>query len=172
MAAQDLPKETHDMKQSTRKNLGRGILSLSIVTAIGIAMAMAAGTASSGNIPIVVYKNPSCGCCSRWAEQLDKQGFDAEVRPVNNLNAIKQEVGIPTGMNSCHTAKVDGYYIEGHVPAADIQRLLKEKPDIAGLTVPGMPMGSPGMEVPGRKPQPYKVYSIDKQGKTHLFASH
>ncbi len=79
---------------------------------------------------------------------------------------------MPTGMNSCHTAKVAGYFVEGHVPAADIQRLLREKPDIAGLTAPCMPMGSPGMEVPGRKPQHYKVYSVDRQGKTQLFASH
>lgn len=160
------------MKQTIRKNLGRGILGLSALTGIGVALALTAGTATSGDIPMVVYKSPSCGCCTKWADKLDKQGFDTEVRPVDNLNAIKREVGVPSGMSACHTAKVSGYFIEGHVPAADIQRLLKEKPDIAGLTTPGMPMGSPGMEVPGRKPQPYKVYSIDRQGKAHLFASH
>lgn len=160
------------MNQITRKSLGLGIFGLSIAIAMGVALTLASGIASSGDTPMVVYKNPNCGCCTKWAEQLDKQGFVTDVKPVANINAIKQEVGVPAGMSSCHTAKVGGYFIEGHVPASDIQRLLKEKPDIAGLTAPGMPMGSPGMEVPGRKPQPYKVYSIDKQGKARLFASH
>ncbi len=127
------------MTKTTRKRIGRGILSLSVVTGLGAALVLASGIASSETIPMVVYKNPQCGCCTKWAEQLDKQGFTTEVRPVNNLNDIKREVGVPTGMNSCHTAKVAGYFVEGHVPAADIQRLLREKPDITGLTAPVCP---------------------------------
>ncbi|RMG34929.1 MAG: DUF411 domain-containing protein [Gammaproteobacteria bacterium] len=121
---------------------------------------------------MTIYKNPSCGCCTKWAERLHKQGFDTEVRPVNNLEQIKRQVGVPSKLAACHTAEVGGYFVEGHVPAADIKRLLKEKPDNAGLTTPGMPVGSPGMEVPDHAPQPYKVYAIDHQGNAQVFASH
>jgi len=121
---------------------------------------------------IKVYKNPSCGCCGKWVEYIEKAGFDAEVLAVQDVMPIKKESGVPSNMTSCHTAKVDGYFIEGHVPVEDIQRLLEEQPDIAGLTVPGMPLGSPGMEVPGRKPMAYKVYAVDKAGKISVFSSH
>ena len=150
---------------------GKAIVVLAGLVAAGVFIVMASGLAAGGT-PMVVYKNPSCGCCTKWAELLDEQGFDTEVRPVHNLDAIKQEAGVPADMASCHTAKVAGYFVEGHVPAADIQRLLKDKPDIAGLSVPGMPLGSPGMEVPGRNPMRYQVYAIDHQGNAHVYASY
>jgi hypothetical protein len=137
----------------------------------GAFIAIATGSAVGDNA-MIVYKNPSCGCCTKWANRLEEQGFDADVRPVNNLDAIKREAGVPAAMASCHTAKVAGYFVEGHVPAADIQRLLQEKPDMAGLAVPGMPVGSPGMEVPGRSPESYTVYAIDHEGNARVYASH
>lgn len=160
------------MKAETKAKVGKGIFALAGVIGAGALLLMATGTASSDDTQMVVYKNPSCGCCTKWADQMNEHGFDTDVRPVSNIRAIKQEAGVPSGMRSCHTAKVDGYFIEGHVPAADIKRLLQEKPDIAGLTAPGMPIGSPGMEVPGRSPDRYKVYAIDHKGHAAVFATH
>jgi hypothetical protein len=159
------------MHKVSKEILGWAIAGLAGLAGIAVLLAMGSVSAVGGT-PMVVYKNPSCGCCTKWAEHLDEQGFDTEVRPVDNLDAVKQEAGVPASMASCHTAKVAGYFVEGHVPAADIRRLLKEKPDIAGLTVPGMPLGSPGMEVPGRSPMHYKVYAIDHQGTARIYASH
>ena len=156
------------MEQAMR----RGLVALALLAGGGGAMLVLSGNAVSEPIPMVVYKNPNCGCCTKWAEYLDKQGFVTEVRAVQDLPRIKQQMGVPAKLVSCHTAEVGSYFIEGHVPAMDIQRLLKEKPDIAGLTVPGMPAGSPGMEVPGRKPDHYRVYAVDREGRAHPFASH
>ena len=121
---------------------------------------------------IVVSKTPTCGCCGAWVEHLEKAGFTTEVHNLDNLNAIKERVGVPYGMGSCHTAEVDSYFIEGHVPADDIKRLLREKPDAKGLTVPGMPLGSPGMEVPSGQVDRYEVILVGKDGKTSVFATH
>src|SRR5262245_37331396 len=95
---------------------------------------------------ITVYKDPNCGCCSIWVEHLRKNGFEVTVQEPGNMVEIKRKLGVPTYLQSCHTAVIDGYTIEGHVPAAEIHRLLKERPNAKGLTVPGMPLGSPGME--------------------------
>jgi len=121
---------------------------------------------------VQVYKDPTCGCCSLWVEHLRKAGFSATVTDVADMAAIKTKHGVPSQARSCHTAVVDGYTIEGHVPAADVQRLLKERPRVVGIGVPGMPIGSPGMEVASVKPQPYDVLAFDKAGKTTVFASH
>jgi hypothetical protein len=103
---------------------------------------------------------------------MEENGFTMQVEDVNNLNAVKQSHQIPAQLQSCHTAIVDGYIIEGHVPVADIDRLLAERPDITGLAVPGMPAGSPGMEVDGMADQPFDVIAFDKTGQTQVFASH
>jgi hypothetical protein len=121
---------------------------------------------------IVVHKSESCGCCKLWVAHLEKGGFRTEVHDVDNLNAIKTRVGIPAAMGSCHTGEVAGYFIEGHVPAADIHRLLREKPEAKGLTVPGMPAGSPGMEIPSGKVQAYDVFLVANDGTTSVFAHH
>jgi hypothetical protein len=121
---------------------------------------------------VQVYKDPTCGCCAIWVEHLRKAGFTASVNDVGDLNAVKTKYGVPQRARSCHTAFVDGYVIEGHVPAADVQRLLKQRPAVVGLAVPGMPIGSPGMEVAGMKPQAYDVLAFDKAGQTTVFASH
>ena len=119
---------------------------------------------------ITVYKSPTCGCCTKWVSHLEDNGFKVEARNTNNMNKYKQEGGLKPGLGSCHTAFIDGYTIEGHVPASDIKRLLVERPAVKGLTVPGMPMGSPGMEGP-RKDR-YSVLTFDDAGKTTVFSSH
>lgn len=135
--------------------------------------ALAAPPESTQALPkITMHQNPNCGCCHKWAEHLKAEGFAVDIKPTRNMNAVKQQLGIPVGLASCHTATVDGYVIEGHVPASDIKRLLKEKPDVAGLTAPGMPRHSPGMQPPGEKPRGYDVLSYDKHGKTAVFTSY
>ena len=118
----------------------------------------------------VVYKSPTCGCCTKWIDHLEENGIDVEARDVRDVTPIKQSNGVPPGMSSCHTALVGGYFIEGHVPAEDVKRLLKERPEIAGLTVPGMPIGSPGME--GPRPERYRVFAVGRDGKLSTFATH
>jgi hypothetical protein len=119
---------------------------------------------------IEVYKSPTCGCCALWVEHVNANGFAAKVTDMPDVTPVKSQRGVPQALRSCHTAIVGGYVIEGHVPAADIQRLLRERPAIAGLAVPGMPMGSPGMEGPG--PQRYDVIAFDRQGQTSVYARH
>jgi len=121
---------------------------------------------------VQVYKSPTCGCCANWVKHLQQHGFTTQVTDTEDIGAIKQRHGVPPKAQSCHTAIVGGYVLEGHVPAADVQRLLKEKPAVLGLAVPGMPIGSPGMEVPNVSPQKYDVLTFDKQGQLKVFASH
>ena len=123
--------------------------------------------------PVVhVWKSPTCGCCAAWVKHLKAAGYPVEVEDVQDINTIKRARGIPSGAWSCHTAEVDGYLVEGHVPAATIDRVLAEHPAVAGVAVPGMPMGSPGMEVPGRKADPYQVVSFTAQGEMKLYEQH
>jgi len=116
---------------------------------------------------ITVYKSPTCGCCNKWISHLEDNGFKVEAINQSDMNRVKSESGIPRQLASCHTAKVGGYLIEGHVPATDIKRLLKQQPDVAGLTMPGMPMGSPGME--GHRQDNYDVLTFTRTGKTGVF---
>jgi hypothetical protein len=117
---------------------------------------------------VVVYKTPTCGCCKDWVKHLENNGFTVEVHDMDYVSPLKTQMGIPNQLQSCHTAKVGDYFVEGHVPAKDIKRLLQEKPDIAGLTVPGMPMGSPGME--GPRTMPYNVLGLKHDGSTKIYA--
>jgi len=119
---------------------------------------------------IVVYKSPTCGCCSKWIDHLRDAGFKVTSRDRRDMSAVKSSVGVNPELSSCHTAVVDGYVVEGHVPAADIKRLLRERPAIVGLTAPGMPMGSPGMG--GSRKDAYEVLSFDADGRTEVFAKH
>jgi hypothetical protein len=121
---------------------------------------------------ITVYKSPTCGCCGSWVDHVKAAGFAVEVHDVDNLSDIKADAGVPANARSCHTAIVGGYAIEGHVPATTIQRLLKEKPAIAGVAVPGMPVGSPGMEVPGQPADKYDVVAFKADGSTSVYESH
>jgi hypothetical protein len=119
---------------------------------------------------IAVYKSPTCGCCSKWVRHLEANGFSVKAYDVQDVNAYKDRHGVPVPLGACHTAVIDGYVIEGHVPAADIKRLLAERPKIKGLAVPGMPAGSPGME--GPHSETYEVLSFDAAGDTTVFARH
>jgi hypothetical protein len=132
----------------------------------------AAEPAKAANLRMTVYKNESCGCCKEWVKHLERAGFSVDVHDVDNLAPVKDRVGIPPAMGSCHTGEIDGYFVEGHVPADDIKRLLRERPNAKGLTVPAMPMGSPGMEVPSGQVDPYDVFLVSKDGSTSVFAHH
>ena len=121
---------------------------------------------------ITVYKSASCACCSKWIEHLIEEGYEVVAKDVDNLAAIKAELGIGPHLSSCHTATVDGYVVEGHVPASDIDRMLSDRPEIAGLSAPGMPAGSPGMEIPGQAAQAFDVVAFDLAGKTTVYAQH
>jgi hypothetical protein len=117
---------------------------------------------------ISVYKSPTCGCCNDWVNHLKDNGFEVNTYDSNNMGDIKQRLGVTPQLASCHTAMVDGYVIEGHVPAKDIKRLLEQRPKVTGLTVPGMPMGSPGME--GHRVDKYDVLTFDKAKNTAVFS--
>ena len=119
---------------------------------------------------VTVYKLASCGCCGKWVEHLKANGFTVKVLEVNDTSGYERQYHVPRSMQSCHTAVVNGYTIEGHVPAADIKRLLSERPKAVGLSVPGMPAGSPGME--GDRTDPYSVLMFDESGGSSVYARH
>ena len=143
---------------------------LLIFASSSIAAAPLTGLANEASTNIHVVKNPQCGCCSAWAEILTDQGFkvSTEDRSASLLAEFKVENGVPENMMSCHTAKIDGYFIEGHVPASDIKRLITERPDALGLAVPAMPYGSPGMG-PEDEREAYDVYIIRTDGTAEVF---
>jgi hypothetical protein len=116
-----------------------------------------------------VYRSPTCGCCGKWVEHVKAAGFSPAVHQVDDVSPVKTKGGVPGDLQSCHTALIGGYVIEGHVPADVIQQLLTEKPNIAGVAVPGMPVGSPGMEQGPRK-DPYEVIAFTKDGKRSVYA--
>jgi hypothetical protein len=120
--------------------------------------------------PLVVYKTATCGCCAKWVEHMEANGFNARVVNVDDTSGERAKAGVPARLGSCHTAIAGGYAIEGHVPAADVKRVLREKPAIAGLAAPGMPAGSPGMDVPNSPP--FDVIAFDKNGNTRVYATH
>ena len=120
---------------------------------------------------IEVVKSPTCGCCNGWVAHLRRAGFQVRVTDTADVTPTARRLGVPDDLRSCHTASVGGYAIEGHVPAADIIRLLRQRPAAAGLAVPGMPRGSPGMEGGGRR-EPYRVILFTRAGRRSVFASH
>jgi len=120
---------------------------------------------------VTVYKSPTCGCCKQWVKHMQANGFTVKAYDVADIMQYKTANGVPLTLGSCHTAIVNGYVIEGHVPANDIKRLLKERPPVRGLAVPGMPVGSPGMEQGAHKDH-YDVLTFDAQGRTTTFARH
>ena len=120
---------------------------------------------------MVAYKTRTCGCCGKWVEHLEENGFDVTVHSVNNLTPVREKYGVPRDLRSCHTAEVGGYVVEGHIPAEDIHRLLQERPEGRGIAVPGMPIGSPGMEQ-GSRQDPYAVILFGEDGARSVFATH
>src|SRR5687768_16201525 len=156
-------------------------------TPIGIAVAaiavagLAYGAAAQQKTPaatdalpkVTVYKTSSCGCCRLWVDHMKANGFDVQAMDVSaaDVRAVSKAAGLKDEGSSCHTAKIGAYTVEGHVPAADIKRVLKEKPAIAGIAAPGMPMGSPGMEQ-GNTKEPYDVIAFKKDGTSTVYAKH
>jgi hypothetical protein len=120
---------------------------------------------------IEVVKSPYCGCCGQWVEYLRAEGFEVKVVEAEDVTPAAAQAGVPDDLRSCHTATIAGYAVEGHVPAADIRRLLAERPDAAGIAVPGMPIGSPGMEQGNRK-QAYQTMLFARDGRRRVFAQH
>jgi hypothetical protein len=148
------------MKEPTRMPLSRRQL----LALLGASSLGAAIPASADTLPeVVIHKGPSCGCCNGWAEHVRRAGFPVRLVESRNIDAVKQRLGVPTDLASCHTAEVGGYVIEGHVPAGAIQRVLGERPPAVGLAVPAMPTGSPGME--GGTPETYEVVLFGEQGR-------
>jgi hypothetical protein len=138
---------------------------LLIVAALGVDSALAQSAAM-----VEVFKSPSCGCCGKWVEHLRQNGFKVQTHDVSNIAAHRKKLGMPDQLGSCHTASVGGYVVEGHVPAADIRRLLKDKPKALGLAVPAMPPGSPGME--SATPVSYQTLLVQADGTAKVFAQH
>jgi len=151
-------------------------MSLRTVSAFCFALLMTAPVfaATSGQPSIEVWRSPTCGCCGKWIKHLEANDFAVTVNNAapSALEQIKRRAGITENLTSCHTAKIDGYVIEGHVPASDIKRLVAEHPNAIGLTVPNMPIGSPGMEQPGGEAEPYDVLLVKKGGAVEVFAHH
>lgn len=123
------------------------------------------------SVDIVVHRSPTCSCCGKWVDHLKQNNFNVKDIVSDDVQTIKNQYGITKELASCHTAIVDGYAIEGHVPANDIRTLLKDKPDVVGITVPGMPSGTPGMEMGGKK-DAYQVISFDKKNQHQVFSSY
>ena len=129
-------------------------------------------SADAAPIAVTVYKDPNCGCCKKWVEHLSANGFAPVAKDRTDMDALKDSLGVPVTLRSCHTAVVGKFLFEGHVPAADVKRLIATKPKgVLGLAVPGMPSGSPGMEMPGRNVR-YDVIAFSADGKSHVFATH
>lgn len=121
---------------------------------------------------LTVHKTPTCGCCGAWADHMRAAGFSVTVVEHQDLSPVRARLGVPDELASCHTGEVGGYAVEGHVPAADVIRMLAERPRAAGLAVPGMPLGSPGMEVPGRPAEAFETLLIGRDGRAGVFARH
>ena len=144
-------------------------MSLIARSIVGIFLTLGTYAGAAGP-QVNVFKSRTCNCCSKWAEHLGANGFTVNVKDVDSTAVYRRQYGVPQKLQSCHTAVVEGYVIEGHVPAADIQRLLKTRPAGKGLAVPGMPMGSPGME--GARSEPYSVMLFDSAGRATVFQNH
>lgn len=142
----------------------------SLVALLMLALLGAGSAAASAAEIVDVYKSPNCGCCGKWIDHMKDAGFEVRTHNVMDVPLARKTLGMPERFGSCHTAKVGGYVVEGHVPAADVQRLLKEKPKAVGIAVPSMPPGSPGME--SAKPVPYNTLLVQAGGEATVFAKH
>lgn len=139
------------MSEITRRVTRRGALSLTTALLAAFTFPVRANSPR-----ILVHKNPSCNCCSRWVRHLEQAGFAVTADETEDLQSVRRKLGVPADLSACHTAEIDGYVLEGHVPAVAVRRLLAERPTATGLAVPGMPFGSPGMD--GGIPKPYAVF--------------
>lgn len=152
------------------------VIAAAVLAVAGAGMAMAtvpqARSAAPQKLPAVtVYKDPNCGCCSLWVRHMEQAGFPVTAVDTSEMPSIRRKHGVLQHLQSCHTAVVDGFVVEGHVPAEDVKRLLTSRPAVKGIAVPGMPIGSPGMEQ-GTTKHPYSVLTFDEEGRTTVFARH
>ncbi|MBD2231324.1 DUF411 domain-containing protein [Phormidium tenue] len=160
----------------------RGLIARLMAVGMMVAIALLGAPVAQAQAAteITVYRSPTCNCCGHWVEHMQAAGFDVRDVVTDDMDAIKDQYGVPEALASCHTAIVEGYVIEGHVPASDVQRLLSERPAILGIAAPGMPVGSPGMEtgdgpsgpVSDHRVDPYTVVSFTQSGETATFAEH
>jgi hypothetical protein len=155
---------------SVQHSFRRVAFALGLCAAVLVPPALSAQQQGAPKIPISVWKTRTCGCCTLWVDHMRANGFDVKVEDVDDVGPLKRKLGVAPGLSSCHTAQAGRYVIEGHVPADVVRRLLKERPTtVVGIAVPGMPIGSPGMEVPGGGRQPYAVLTFDKAGQTTVY---
>ncbi len=157
------------MKTSVGTASRRSVLGLIGVGTLALLLPAGRAVAARSRA-IKVYKSPYCGCCGSWTKILRKHGFEAKVFKMNDLSRVKQQAKLPGNLESCHTAVIDGYFVEGHVPVEAIEKMLTERPRIAGIAVGGMPTGSPGM--PGPDPEPYDVVAYTADGRQDVYMSY
>lgn len=156
----------HTRKDDRRRMAGlRRVLA---ATGAAVAISMASGAHAEPSGPATLYKDPACGCCAAYADILQRSGYEVEVQDVGDINMVKRMAGVPPEHASCHTMVVDGYVVEGHVPLDVVAQLLDEKPDVKGISLPGMPLGSPGMN--GPKQGPFEVRSFDRGADQGVYA--
>ena len=151
--------------------MARFTLKLTAGSALALAAFLSTAAAQPANLPVTVYKSATCGCCAKWNDHMKAAGFAVTSNDLPDVAPIKDKHGVPPQTRSCHTALVGGYVVEGHVPADVIKKLLRERPAIAGIAAPGMPVGSPGMEMPDGRKDSYQIVAFDKQGKTSVYAT-
>jgi hypothetical protein len=149
--------------------MSRGLASTCAASLLAFVL-VTASPGAVGGPEMEVWKSAACGCCTAWVRHVEAAGFTVRVTEMEDVIPVKERLGVPPELSSCHTARVGGYVVEGHVPADDILRLLRARPQIAGIFLPGMPLGSPGMEAP--RGEPYEVLALDAKGKTSVFSAH
>ena len=166
---------SHPTQSPSRRTFARATLSLLGMASLGFShISIAANEAKQANV-VTVWKTPTCGCCKDWVIHLRKEGFNVVTNDVSDTAPIRQKLGLPAKFGSCHTAQVDGYVLEGHVPAREVKRLLREKPVAVGLAVPGMPVGSPGMEMKGDMQgvrDAFDVVLVTRDGSSRVYESY
>ncbi|HZW16521.1 MAG TPA: DUF411 domain-containing protein [Brevundimonas sp.] len=145
---------------------------LLIASGAALGLGGAARAQGRGSRALAVYKSPTCACCEGWIAHMRQAGFTVAVHVTSDVRSFRLGRGMPDALGSCHTGVIDGYLVEGHVPAADVMRLLAERPEALGLTTPGMPLGSPGMETPDGRKQPFDTLLVLRSGETRVFARH
>lgn len=159
------------MSSLSRRDFLTRVLGGAATLAVAGPARLAAAAAAAPPTLVTVHKDASCGCCEKWVSHMRASGFRVDVRDQADVDGVKDSLGVPKGVRSCHTALVGGYLVEGHVPASDVKKLLATRPKVVGLAVPGMPSGTPGMEGAGRAGR-YEVLSWDARGQTKLYARH
>ncbi len=163
-------KRSKHTRSATKPAVWLGVLGAVLLAVFAGAVWLSPSEEAMADADIVVYKTPSCGCCTLWVDHLRDNGFSVAVKNVQSTRPTQMKYGVPSALGSCHTAVVGDYWVEGHVPADLIRKLMTEQPsDIAGISVPGMPMGSPGME--GPNPQTYDVVALQSDGETRVYAT-